>query len=115
MSEASVSEFQVSVERLGGTAVVSVCGELDLATAPALSDTLAALERPCDRVILDVSGLGFIDSTGVQLAVAEYQRARADGFDLVIAGAADNVMKVFRLTGLHVTLPLAPDVASALE
>jgi anti-anti-sigma factor len=114
MSGAPLSPFDVSVERLDGTAVVHVAGELDLATTPRLSAVLEALEQPCDRVVLDLSALAFIDSTGLRLTVAEYQRATRDGFDLVVAGADGHVLDVLRLTGLDVTLPLAPDVPSAL-
>ena len=38
-----------------------------------------------------------------------------DGFDFVVAGATEPVLRVLRITGLDVTLPMAPDVASALD
>jgi anti-sigma B factor antagonist len=107
-------EFDVSIERRAGTAIVRVVGELDLATAPTLMSALHGLEQPCDRVVIDVSGLRFIDSSGLRLAVDEYRRATADGFELVIAGAGANVLSVLRIAGLDVTLPLAPDVASVV-
>jgi anti-sigma B factor antagonist len=109
-----LAEFALSVQRYDKTAVVRVVGELDLATTPTLSAAIAALEQPCDRIVLDLSDLVFIDSTGLSLAVAEYRRATRDGFDLVVAGADGHVLDVLRLTGLDVTLPLAPDVRSAL-
>jgi anti-anti-sigma factor len=114
MSGAPLAPFEVSVERLNATAVVHVAGELDLATTPRLSAVLRALEQPCDRVVLDLSELAFIDSTGLSLTVSEYRRASREGFDLVVAGAEGHVLDVMRLTGLAVTLPLAPDVPSAL-
>jgi anti-sigma B factor antagonist len=114
MTEAVAPEFDVSVERLSATAVVRVSGELDIATVPALADVLRGLEQPCDRVVVDLSGLTFIDSTGLTLAVTEHHRAANDGFELVLAGATENVLKVLRLTGLDVTMPMAPDLASAL-
>jgi anti-sigma B factor antagonist len=114
MSDQYKPQFEVSVERSGRTAIVRLAGELDLATAPELADVLHGLEPPCERIILDVTGLEFIDSTGLRLAVIEQDRAAVDGFEFVIAGAAGPVLKVLRLTGLDVTLPLAPDVASVL-
>lgn len=113
-NEPGVTDFDVSVERVAETAVVHVSGELDIATTPTLRDVLDGLNGACDRVILDLSTLRFMDSTGIRLAVTEHQRAAADGFDFVIAGAEGSVMKILRLTGLDVVLPLAPDVASAL-
>jgi anti-sigma B factor antagonist len=114
MTEALAPRFDVSIERRSATAVVRVSGELDIATVPALTDVLRSLEQPCDRVVLDLSALTFIDSTGLTLAVTEHQRAAKDGVEFVLAGATDNVLQVFRLTGLDVTMPMAPDVASAL-
>jgi anti-sigma B factor antagonist len=114
MSNHSGPQFDVSVEHAGTTAIVRLAGELDLATAPQVTEALRGLEPSCDRVILDLTGLEFIDSTGLRLAVTEHSRASDDGFEFVIAGAAGAVLKVLRLTGLDVTLPLAPDVASVL-
>lgn len=108
-------DFEVIVQRSSGTAVVQVAGELDLASAPTLADALRSLEQPCDRVILDLSKLAFINSTGLRLAIREHRRAELDGFDFVVAGATDPVMRVLRVTGLDVVLPMAPDVATALD
>jgi anti-sigma B factor antagonist len=114
MSNDNGPQFDVAVEVAGTTAIVRLAGELDLATAPELAEVLQGLEPSCKRIILDLTGLEFIDSTGLRLAVTEHSRASADGFEFVIAGAAGAVLKVLRLTGLDVTLPLAPDVASVL-
>ena len=114
MSNQYGPRFDVSVEHTGSTAIVRLAGELDLATAPEVSDVLRGLEPGCKRIILDLTGLEFIDSTGLRLAVTEHDRASLDGFEFVMAGAGGAVLKVLRLTGLDVALPLAPDVASVL-
>jgi anti-sigma B factor antagonist len=97
------------------TAVVHVAGELDLASAPELETVLHGLECECARIVLDLSHLSFIDSTGLRLAVIEHHRATMDGFDFAIAGATGQVLEVLRLTGLDIALPMAPDVASVLD
>jgi anti-sigma B factor antagonist len=94
MSDQYNPQFEVSVERAGTTAIVRLAGELDLATAPELAEVLHGLEPECQRIILDVTGLEFIDSTGLRLAVVEHDRAALDGFEFVIAGAAGSVLKV---------------------
>jgi anti-sigma B factor antagonist len=114
MTDELADDLEVTVERLADTAVVHVSGELDLATTPVLASALEGLERPFDRIVIDVSGLRFIDSTGLRLAVTEHQRAEADGFALVIAGADGAVLRILRIAGLDTTLPLAPDLASVL-
>ena len=114
MSDQQKPQLGVSVEHAGTTAIVRLEGELDLATVPELAEVLHGLESACQRIILDVTALEFIDSTGLRLAIVQHDRATMDGFEFVIAGAAGAVLRVLRLTGLDVTLPLAPDVGSIL-
>jgi anti-sigma B factor antagonist len=85
------------------TAIVHVAGELDLGTAPELEKVLHGLEHECARIVLDLSHLRFIDSTGLRLAVIEHHRATMDGFEFAIAGATGPVLEVLRSTGLDVT------------
>jgi anti-sigma B factor antagonist len=115
MTDTTGPDFEVMVQRSSGTAVVQVAGELDLESAQTLADVLRGLEPPCHRIILDLSRLTFIDSTGLRLAVAEHRRAELDGFDFVVAGATEPILRVLRVTGLDVVLPMAPDVVSALD
>lgn len=107
-------DLQVVVERLGSAAVARVSGELDIASAPELTETLRSSAGTCDCLILDVSGLTFIDSTGLNLALDEHRRALADGYQFVVAGAEGGVLRALRLVGLDVVLALAPDVDSVV-
>src|SRR3954454_5091815 len=107
--------LEVSAVVSENTAIVHVAGELDLATAPELDEVLHGLERECARIVLDLSHLRFIDSTGLRLAVIEHHRATMDGFEFAIAGATGPVLDVLRLTGLDTELPMAPDVASVAD
>ena len=80
--------FVVEVQRREHVTIVQPRGELDLATAETLRSTLDAaiadtLRAALDgmengaRLVLDLRGLSFIDSTGLHLLVALDQRARA--------------------------------------
>jgi anti-sigma B factor antagonist len=111
----SASALEVSAVVSEKTAIVHVAGELDLATAPELEEVLHGLERECARIVLDLSQLRFIDSTGLRLAVIEHHRATMDGFEFAIAGATGPVLEILRLTGLDIELPMAPDVASLVD
>jgi anti-anti-sigma factor len=99
----SAPALEVSAVVSENTAIVHVAGELDLATAPELDEVLHGLERECARIVLDLSHLRLIDSTGLRLAVIEHHRATMDGFEFAIAGATGPVLEVLRSTGLDVT------------
>lgn len=81
-------------------------GELDLASAPALEQELSracANGAPC--VVLDLSALRFIDSTGVRAVLAGVVDARSRGCELSLLPGPAPVQRVFELTGLAELLP----------
>lgn len=67
-------------------AVVRPHGELDISTAPHLTEFLSAHARGNDRVVLDMRGVSFLDGRGVRALLAGDRRARAVGSQLVIVG-----------------------------
>src|SRR5882757_8598191 len=73
--------FAVDVQRRNDVAIVQPHGELDLATVETLRAALDGIER-AGRLVLDLRGLSFIDSTGLRLLVSLHQRAQRDGFQL---------------------------------
>lgn len=84
-----------------GAARIRLQGELDIATAPRADEELrrAEAERP-SRIAVDLSGLTFMDSTGLRLVVAAEQRAHEAGRELVVVRGPDAVQRVFQLTGV---------------
>jgi anti-sigma B factor antagonist len=98
---ASSSPFGVTIERRDGAVHLKLSGELDLSTAPRLDDDLARVEaeRP-ELVVLDLSELAFLDSTGLRLMITADARAREDGRRLEIVNANPMIQRVLRLTRL---------------
>jgi len=66
-------------------------------------------------VVLDLTGLEFIDSTGLGVVVAVLKRARTLGADLRLVISRERVRAPFRITGVDGLLPVHDDLASALE
>jgi anti-sigma B factor antagonist len=111
--------LQVDVEPEGpdtaGWTVVRVGGELDNATGPRLRERLvAAIAERGANVVLDLSGVEFLDSTGLGVLVGVPKRARTLGGDLRLAAATPPVRRVFEITALDRTLPIADTVAEAI-
>lgn len=89
---------------------VRVRGELDLSTSPRLAETLQR-EIECGRsVVLDLSGVTFIDSTGLNTLIRALQICDATGGTLAVNGDLPaQVSRVFEITGLQAVLPVAAD------
>lgn len=91
----------IESETSHGTTTVLIAGELDLATAPLLSEYLAPILRGKPRrLILDLSRTDFIDCASARL-IAGAGRWLPPGERPVIRGSRPGVRKVFSLTGLE--------------
>lgn len=80
-------------------ACVRVVGELDIATAPQLEQTLREAERRARLVVLDLRELAFTDCSGVHVILDANIRARQGGRRLVLLRGAHHIDRVFVLTG----------------
>ncbi len=106
--------FETSQCQMGGFTVVTVSGEIDVATAPALRDRLqSCLEEGRCNLVVDLLGVPFLDSTALGVLVGAAKRAREQGGSLRIVLTEPRVAKVFEITGLTETLPMFPTVEEA--
>lgn len=102
----TVGTFTLRSERDGDTHRIAPTGELDLATAPALEAELLRVEATdVAAIVLDLSSLDFIDSTGIRLVVMADARSRADSRRLSLLRPSDGVFRVFVICGLADRLP----------
>jgi anti-sigma B factor antagonist len=94
-------ELNVSTASQGGHAVVTATGELDLYTAPRLQAALAGLLRgDVDRIVVDLAGVEFCDSTGMNVLLSCLRRVHERGGELEIASPKPAVRKILQVTGL---------------
>ncbi|MGH3322323.1 MAG: STAS domain-containing protein [Streptosporangiaceae bacterium] len=94
--------------------VVTVSGELDLSNAPGFRARLReALTRGSHRVVVDLAGLQFIDSTGLSALIAADQLASHLGGRLCLAAPRGPVSRVLGITGLSRHFRIFPSVADA--
>jgi len=103
----SAEGFSAQVLGLDDDPVVFLTGELDMATAPELTGVLAPLiEHGPPVLVLDFSGLSFIDSSGIAALVDSQQRLGEQRRRLSIHGAERGAVRVFEIAGfvdfLHV-------------
>jgi anti-anti-sigma factor len=100
----------IVAEQQGETIRLRLAGELDLSTADAFRTAgLGALDDPgAQRLLIDMSGVQFIDSTGVGVLVELRNAAQPLGRALVIAEPSDRVREVLQLTALDGVFDIAP-------
>lgn len=92
----------------GPWTVVRVSGELDLHTSPQLRDHVVQLaSQPQVQIALDLSEVGFMDSSSLGMLVTCLKRVREHDGRLVLVGLSGSPLKVFRLTGLDRVFDLA--------
>lgn len=89
-------------------------GELDLSTVGKVEEALHTAQASEESlIVLDLSGLTFMDSTGLRLMVTADQRARKAGRRLVIVKGPETVQRVFSITKLDETLEMVDDLSQA--
>ena len=99
----------------GGTPVVSVVGEIDIATAPAFEQTLLGVaEDRTGEVIVDLTGCSFLDSRGLTALVATRARLQRSHRALALVLSNPNVLKIFQLTGFDRHFQIYPSLGAAV-
>ncbi len=83
-----------------GCAVVVATGEIDLYTAPALRESLIRAGESSSRVVIDLTDVTFLDSTGLGVMLGALGRARTAERSVALVGPTDMVKRVLQITGL---------------
>jgi anti-sigma B factor antagonist len=98
----SDSEFSVvGLSYSGSAAVITLAGELDLASAPVLHELLLeAASKGADTIKIDTQRLTYIDSAGLGVLVSAHKRLQSNEGGLVISGPTARVMRVLAVSGL---------------
>ena len=101
-------ELTIRSERAGDVHTIALFGELDLATAGDVEQELQRVEAgDAASIVLDLSGLTFMDSTGVRLLVNASTRSRTDNGRLRLLRGPASVQRVMELSGVDELLPFA--------
>lgn len=105
---------ELSVNSFGGHAVVALYGDLDLADVPGLASHLITAVAACGpSVIVDLAGLEFIDSCGLEMLVRVLKWTRESGGDMALAAPQQQIRKVLSATGLIDVFCVYPSVEEA--
>lgn len=105
------SRLSLGVSRDSGHEHVSLVGELDMASAGALEREMNQIEDRCgaDKLVVDLSDLRYVDSSGLDALVNIADAARTRRFQLELTRGHAGLHKVFELTGLDRVLPFSDE------
>ena len=94
-------EFQASVRRQDGTAIVELSGVMDGSAEQLLNSAYAeATSSPPERLLLNFADVDYINSTGIALIVGLLARARAAHLPIAATGLSEHYREIFTITRL---------------
>jgi anti-anti-sigma factor len=99
-----------------GEARLTLTGDVDIAADAAFADGYGrAAAAGATRIVLDFSGVGYINSTGIALIVRLLAEARRDRREVIAVGLSDHYREIFRITRLSDYLTIAEPAPAAGE
>ena len=103
--------FQIDVDHDHPAATITIAGEIDMATiAPLERARELVLARSPTELVIDLSGVRFIDSSGLKFLLETDRLSRAGGWRLQLVKPAETAMRVLVLTGVDKHLPFVDAV-----
>jgi anti-sigma B factor antagonist len=108
------SQFETQSELELDSGRLTLTGELDIATLPRAEDAVRAmLGRGVHDLIIDLTRLTFIDSSGLRLFIVLCDRAGAEGWTLGLIPPPSQALMVFQISGAYENLPFIEDPRSS--
>ncbi|HET9732122.1 MAG TPA: STAS domain-containing protein [Acidimicrobiales bacterium] len=107
-------DLGLEVTERNGFAVLAVRGEVDVYTAPRLRERLVEMvSQGHHKVVVDLEGVDFLDSTGLGVLVGGLKRLRSHDGDLTLVCTQRRILKVFEITGLTKVFSIHDSVEAA--
>ena len=102
--------LHIDIAQRDGATVLSVLGEVDLATAPILDEQISAVEAgDASTIVVDLDRVSFMDSSGLQVLLA-HVFSDQNGSRIRITRGSPQVVRLFTVSGMLEQLPfVAPD------
>lgn len=109
-------KVDIAIEDAGDFRVLRPNGDLDVYTVGSLRDALAEMiEVETPKVVVDLDGVPFMDSSGLGALMGGVRRLREAGGDLAISCTREQHLKLFAITGFGEGVSIAPTVEQAAK
>lgn len=108
-------DLDVNVQQRGDRSVLSASGEVDVFTAPTLDDAISGeLDEERAHLVVDLTGVSFLDSTGLGVLVKGLKGAREAGGSLDLVVSSERIRRIFEITGLDASISIYDTLDAAL-
>lgn len=108
--------LNISTRAQSGFEVITLEGEIDLYVAPKVREAvLQACERAGKGVLVDLTAVPYMDSSGIATLIEGLQWSRREGGHFVLAGVQEPVLDTLKLARLHELFDLFPTIQDALS
>jgi anti-sigma B factor antagonist len=103
------------LERVDGCSVVFAVGEIDLAASPVMRQAMAEAVESRRHLIVDLSAVRFLDSTGLGVLIRTQKTIAATHKSMSLVGPTGMVAKVLNITRIDEAIPVHPNLDTALS
>lgn len=115
LAEVSWLDLKIESKESGGVGVITLDGEVDVYTAPKLKSRLVDLvDEGKYKIIVDLRKVDFMDSSGLGVLVGGLKRVKSHKGTIALVCNQENILKIFRITGLAKVFPIFPSKEEAL-
>lgn len=109
-------KVEIEIEDSDQYRVLRPTGDLDVYTVGSLRDALGRMvEEETTRIVVDLDGVPFMDSSGLGALMGGVRRLREAGGDLAISCTREQHLKLFTITGFGEGVSIAPTVEEAAK
>ncbi|MEU8194947.1 STAS domain-containing protein [Microbispora amethystogenes] len=113
-AKTSATSLTLRHRHLPGTSLITVGGEIDLANSDLLARYVGRVRRPGDTVVFDLTGVSFMDCSGLRVLISAARHADDDDAGVRLAGVRGAPARLLRIVRLHPLLPVYGTVEQAL-
>lgn len=106
--------MELKLREEGGYAVIELSGEVDLSCSPEARKQILACLRDHKNLLVDLSGVTYIDSSGVASLVEGYQTAKKQNQKFGLVGVSKAVLSVLQLARLDKVFPIHTSAAECI-
>jgi len=109
-------DLKIDIDEKDGIVLLSLDGEVDVYTAPKLKSRLIDLvDQGKFKIIVDLEKVDFMDSSGLGVLVGSLKRVRSHDGTIALVCTQENILKIFRITGLVKVFPIFDNVSQAVQ